>query len=67
MHFSNKETALKMPTRFIDHHNNLEPHKRYNRGTPDLYLHQIKTFYFVLTIRPRFVGQSPDPTPPLCL
>ena len=28
----------------------------YKRGTPDLYPHQTKKFFFVLTIRPRFVG-----------
>jgi len=30
----------------------------YNRGTPDLYPHQTKAFYLVLTIRPRFVGRA---------
>ena len=34
---------------------------RYNRGTPDLYPQQSKTFSLVLTIRPRFVGLAARP------
>src|ERR1700691_5313789 len=33
----------------------------YNRGTADLYHHQTKTSFAVLTIRPRFVGLAARP------